>query len=236
MAPSLTETTLAAPSDGDEMDGTLALASLEDAVQRNRYGNPERLEKKHPHLYRLIITMLAGGIEHTVIASAAGLDPRTILRVRERAEAQGICPSFHAAHLSQTKALILACGPALMARIEAGKVFALDLKLLHDIYQTLTGAATVIVGHAEDPDITSFREQWQQQLQSRKAVAIDSQVVALADTAHDMVTARIEGSDSPTPMWVNRMASGSKMDHTALDINQSAQLPTAPVIDLEPTE
>ena len=178
-----------------DQDEYTAQAEQDDAIatldrlkaSTKRYRSAERIESRQPQLYQLVCSLLAAGMAPNAIAEAAGMDPRTVLALRARADAQGIVPLFRESYLSRLRDLMTIGAEELLKRFEAGKVTALDLKLLFDQHELLLGNATVRIAQQEDPDVAQFRAQWQAQLAAR---IIDANQAPLPESVQWLPDAR----------------------------------------------
>lgn len=144
-----------------------ALIKLRASTKRKYHA--DRIERAHPQLYQLICGMLTVGFAPQDIAVQADMDPRTVLAIRARADAQGIIPAFRESYLTKLRDLMAIGSDELLTKFQAGKVSALDLKLLCDQHELLSGNATVRVSHTEDPEISELRNAMQQQIAQRLA-------------------------------------------------------------------
>jgi len=178
-----------------DQDEYTAQAEQDDAIatldrlkaSTKRYRSAERIESRQPQLYQLVCSLLAAGMAPNAIAEAAGMDPRTVSALRARAAAQGIVPLFRESYLSRLRDLMTIGAEELLKRFEAGKVTALDLKLLFDQHELLLGNATVRIAQQEDPDVAQFRAQWQAQLAAR---IIDANQAPLPESVQWLPDAR----------------------------------------------
>ena len=143
-----------------------AVAAL-TVEHKTKLYSARRIEQEQPALYRLAWRLLGDGMSPTRIANRSGMDIRTVLAIRTRADEQGLLPPFRAAQIQRLEDLIIVGSEAVLDRFHDGKATALDLKLLGEYRELLAGNATVRIAHQEDPDVAQFRAQWQAQLAER---------------------------------------------------------------------
>ena len=145
-----------------------AMAALTTERKAKLY-SARRIEQEQPALYRLAWRLLGDGMSPTRIANRSGMDIRTVLAIRARADEQGLLPPFRAAQIQRLEDLIILGSEVLIDRFQEGKATALDIKLLGDYRELLSGNATVIVRHTEDPEIAALRAEHMAQLARRFA-------------------------------------------------------------------
>jgi hypothetical protein len=141
------------------METTVELGFVLDQVEALdvRTYDGARIERDQPQLYRLLWTLLAMGASPSSLRAKTKMDIRTIMAVRERAESQGLITPFRQDLVRKLDAVILVGVDELLDKAAAGKLTALDLKLLIEIRELLTGNATVRVVHTEDPAVAEYR-------------------------------------------------------------------------------
>jgi hypothetical protein len=81
-----------------------------------------RVERDQPQLYRLLWTMLAMGASPSSLRDKAGMDIRTIMAVRERAELQGLITPFRQDLVRKLDAVILVGMDKLLDKAADGKL------------------------------------------------------------------------------------------------------------------
>ncbi len=177
-------------------NAALALEALKKSTKRCYHAG--QIEARHPQLYQIVCGLLAAGMAPQAIAGLADMDCRTVLAVRARADAQGLIPAFRETYLSKLRDLMSVGGDELLSRFQAGKVTALDLKLVCDQHELLSGNATVRVAHTADPEIEELRQEHSRQLAAR----LEETQQALSDrTTLDAVSLEyLSGESEVIPM------------------------------------
>lgn len=160
--------------EGDSESLEVAVDPLPEALIKLRAStkyclNASQVEARHPQLYHLVCSLLVAGMAPAAIAEGANMSVRTVLALRARADAQGVIENFRDSYIAKLRALMTIGSDELLTKFQAGKVSALDLKLLCDQHELLSGNATVRVSHTEDPEISELRQAMQQQIAQRLA-------------------------------------------------------------------
>jgi len=134
----------------------LEIEIAERLEERGVY-DASRLKATRPHLFRAAVKMLGRGISTEITAELLGLDYRTVVAVREDAEAAGAITGYKERTLRQLRSVITLSLESLVDRARAGLISPIEVCALIDKAELLSGGVTARIEHTESEELAEMR-------------------------------------------------------------------------------
>lgn len=127
------------------------VAVAEKLEQRGIY-DLTRLEQRKPEIFKACRKCLLAGVSSGTTADLLSLDIRTVNMMRERLEAENAITPYKRAVVQQLRAVIMIAIDALLERAKKGELSAIDIAILIDKAELLSGGVTARTEHRTAPE------------------------------------------------------------------------------------
>jgi hypothetical protein len=119
--------------------------------QRGIY-DATRLASRKPEIYKACRICLMRGVSAKITAELLSLDIRTVNEVMAQLEAENAITPYKTRIVAQLRAVITLAVDSLMSRAASGELSAIDVAILIDKVELLSGGVTARVEHRASPE------------------------------------------------------------------------------------